>query len=47
MLVREAKAVAEQWVMERGHRTPDFVGAHFAGSVNWMAEDAELPETSE
>jgi hypothetical protein len=47
MLVREAKAVARQWVLKHGRQTPGFVGAYFAGSVNWLADDAQLPATSD
>ena len=47
MLVREAKAAARQWVLEQGRQTPGFVGAHFAGSVNWLADGAEFPDTSD
>jgi len=47
MLVSEAKAAARQWVLERGRQTPGVVGAYFAGSVNWLADDAEFPATSD
>jgi hypothetical protein len=47
MLVREAKAAARQWVMERGCRTPAFAGAYLAGSVTWIADDVEFPVTSD
>ena len=47
MRVREAKAAARQWVLDPGRRTPGFLGAHFAGSVTGLADDAEFPATSD
>jgi hypothetical protein len=47
MLVREAKAAAREWVLEQGYRTPGFVGAYFAGSVNWLDAGAAFPAASD
>lgn len=47
MIVKDAKAVARQWVTEEAGAIPGFYGAFFHGSVNWLPEDAELPETSD
>ncbi len=47
MLVKQAKAVARQWVMEEGSQTPGFYGAFYHGSTNWLPEDAILPATSD
>jgi hypothetical protein len=45
--VRDAKAVARQWVIEEGSNLPGFVGAFFHGSVNWLPDGALLPATSD
>jgi hypothetical protein len=45
--VRDAKAVARQWVIEEGSNLPGFVGAFFHGSVNWLPDDASMPATSD
>ena len=47
MLVRHAKAVARQWVIEEGSNVPGFHGAYFAGSTNWLPDNAALPATSD
>jgi hypothetical protein len=47
MLVKAAKAIARQWVIEEGSRTPGFSGAFYAGSTNWLADDAVPPATSD
>ena len=47
MLVKQAKAVARQWVVEEATRLPGFRGAFFHGSVNWLPDDASLPTTSD
>lgn len=47
MLVKEAKEIARQWIMEEADRVEDFHGAYFAGSTNWMPDDATLPPTSD
>lgn len=47
MLVKQAKAVARQWVIEEGSKIPNFSGAFYHGSTNWLPEDAALPATSD
>ena len=43
MFVKQAKEIVQHWVMEEASKSPDFFGAYFAGSTNWMADDALLP----
>ncbi len=47
MLVHEAKALARQWVLAEGAKIPDFQGAFYHGSINWLTEDASLAATSD
>lgn len=47
VLVKEAKAVARQWVEAEASQMPGFVGAFIFGSVNWMADDQPFPPTSD
>ncbi|MBA3945199.1 MAG: hypothetical protein H0X37_11625 [Herpetosiphonaceae bacterium] len=47
MIVKDAKAVARQWVNEIGRKTAGFCGAFFHGSTNWLPDDAVLPATSD
>ncbi len=47
MLVRQAKAVAQQWVIEEASTIPGFQGAYIAGSANWLPDDAVLRATSD
>ena len=47
MRVGDAKQIAREWVHDEGCRLPAFVGAYFAGSVNWLTDDADLPPTSD
>lgn len=47
MKVGEAKIVARNWVAEHMTLVPGYQGAWFAGSVNALADDAILPETSD
>lgn len=47
MIVRQAKAVARQWVLEVGRSTPGFFGAFYHGSIDWLPDDAVLPATSD
>lgn len=47
MIVKQAKAVAHQWVSEEASKAPGFYGAFFVGSVNWMSADAPFPSTSD
>lgn len=42
-----AREIAAAWVAAEGVQTPGFVGAFLHGSVNWLPDDAELPETSD
>jgi hypothetical protein len=47
MLVKRAKAVARQWVIEEASKVPGFHGAYVAGSTNWLPDDVALPATSD
>lgn len=47
MFVREAKALARQWVMTAASAMPGFAGAFTAGSIHWLPDDAPLPTTSD
>ncbi|HRW10700.1 MAG TPA: hypothetical protein P5121_36615, partial [Caldilineaceae bacterium] len=47
MLVRQAKALARQWVVAEANTLPSFGGAFFHGSINWLAEDELISETSD
>ncbi len=47
MRVGEARDVARQWVMEEARGIRGFRGAYTAGSTNWLADDAELTQTSD
>lgn len=47
MQAQEAKAIAEQWVAKQVSHVPGFLGAFYHGSINWMADDAEVPTTSD
>jgi hypothetical protein len=47
MLVKHAKAVARQWVVEEGSTAPGFLGAYHAGSTIWLPDDAVLPAASD
>ena len=47
MLVRHAKDLARQWVLEEGVNTPGFVGAYHTGSINWQTEDDVIAATSD
>lgn len=47
MRVKEARDIARRWVEEEGAALPGLLGAYFAGSVNWLSDDAELPATSD
>src|SRR5438034_10164895 len=47
MLVRQAKTVAREWVLEEGRHLPGFYGAYYAGSTNWLPDDATLPAASD
>lgn len=47
MLVKQAKAVAREWVSAEAARMPGFRGAFFHGSTNWLTDDAPQPTTSD
>ena len=47
MIVQQARAAARAWVSQEAGRLPGFAGAFFSGSINGMADDAELPATSD
>jgi hypothetical protein len=47
MKVSEAREIARAWVMDEAGRTAGFRGGLFHGSINWLAEDAELPAESD
>lgn len=47
MLVKVAKALAQQWVMREATTMPGFAGAFTAGSIHWLPDDAFLPTTSD
>jgi len=47
MRVDAAKRVARAWVQHEASGLPGFQGAYFAGSVNWLPDDADLPPTSD
>lgn len=47
MLAKEAKTIARRWVQAEGTKLPGFAGAFFHGSINWLADEATLPATSD
>ena len=47
MKARQAREVARRWVVEEASALPGFCGAYTAGSTNWLADDTELPGTSD
>src|SRR5262245_58600742 len=47
MIVKLARDAAREWVATEGTRLPGFCGAYFAGSANWLPDDAVLPITSD
>ena len=47
MRVAQAKDVAREWVADEGSRMPGFAGAFFAGSINWLSDDDDLPASSD
>lgn len=47
MRVKQAKAVARQWVLAEGRALPGFRGAFSHGSTNWLPDDALLSPTSD
>lgn len=47
MIVKHAKDVARQWVMEEARTAGGFCGAFYHGSTTWLPDDAVLPATSD
>jgi hypothetical protein len=47
MIVKDAKEVARQWVLEEGSQTSGFCGAFYHGSTNWLPDDAPFPAASD
>jgi hypothetical protein len=47
MIVKHAKDVVCQWVLEEATKAPGFYGAFYHGSTNWLPDDAALPATSD
>jgi hypothetical protein len=47
MRVTEAKSIAREFVIDKASMLRGLHGAYFAGSANWLADDAELPPTSD
>ncbi len=47
MRIQEAKEAAREWVREQVEAIPGFQGAFTHGSINWLADDAVLPPTSD
>lgn len=47
MNVRQAKEIVRQWVTAEAAQAPGFHGAFYHGSINWLAEQADLPPTSD
>ena len=47
MIVKEAKDVARQWVIEEASKAPGFAGAFYHGSMNWLPDEVPLPVTSD
>jgi hypothetical protein len=47
MIVKEAKALARQWVIAEVDSVSDLHGAYFAGSTTWLPDSADLPATSD
>src|SRR5438445_5289014 len=45
--VRDAKAIAREWVLAEARSLPGFCGAYFTGSINWCTDDATLPASSD
>lgn len=45
--VGRAKTIAQQWVEMNAAPLPGFRGAFLHGSINWRADDAQLPATSD
>jgi hypothetical protein len=47
MLVRDARTIAREWVIEEGSRIPGFDGAYLLGSISSASDDAPFGATSD
>lgn len=47
MLVRDARTIAREWVIEEGSKVPGFGGAYFLGSISAASDDAPFGATSD
>jgi hypothetical protein len=47
MMVKQAREVARQWMVEEARGMPGFCGAYTAGSTNWLPDDADLTLASD
>jgi hypothetical protein len=47
MRVKQAKAIARQWVTEKGAKLSGFGGAYLGGSILWLPDDADLALSSD
>ena len=47
MLVRDAREIARQWVIEEGSGIGGFCGAYHAGSTSWLPAGSTIPPTSD
>lgn len=47
MFVKHAKEVGRQWVIEVASKMPDFSGAFYHGSTNWLPDNAALSTNSD
>src|SRR5438552_1567412 len=47
MLVKDAKELARQWVIEEAGQIRGFRGAFYHGSTSWLADDALMPASSD
>ena len=43
----EAKESATDWVAKNASKIPSFLGAFFAGSINWSDDGVEWPKISD
>jgi hypothetical protein len=47
MQARDARALAARWVADHAAEVPGYAGALLGGSLAWLADQAELPATSD
>jgi hypothetical protein len=47
VIARFARDAARKWVLEKATKLEGFYGAFYAGSSNGLADDAEIPATSD